>query len=113
MRGQFRSILQTATHTVTEYTRRTIAFTKLSTVSIGLITASLVPMIAFSGTAHADTDCSPNGVAKSGSSWSLSGGGVNICNHPGDGSSVYVNNRNGQSTLTGTKAHSFDMVTPL
>lgn len=85
MRGQFRSILQTATHTVTAHTRRTIAVTKLSVVSIGLITASLVPMVAFTGTAHADTDCSPNGVALSGSSW-LSRGGVNVCNHPGDGS---------------------------
>src|SRR5437868_4957885 len=113
MHGQFRPILQTVAHSVTKHTRRAIAFTKLSIVSIGLITASLVPMIAFSGTAHADTDCSPNGIAKSGSSWSLSGGGVNICNHPGDGSSVHVNNRNGQSTLTGTKWECVEMVNRL
>jgi hypothetical protein len=113
MRSQFRLIMQAATQTVTAQTRRTIAFTKLSIVSIGLITSSLVPMVAFSGTAHADTDCSPNGVAKSGSSWSLSGGGVNICNHPGDGSSVHVNNRNGQSTLTGTKWECVEMVNRL
>jgi len=42
-------------------------------------------MAAFPGTALADTDCSPNGVALSGSSW-LNGSGVNVCNHPGDGS---------------------------
>ncbi len=50
----------------------------------------------------ADTDCSPNGVALSGSSW-LSGGGVNVCKHPGDDSANYVNNINGVRTLSGYK----------
>ncbi len=113
MHGQLRPILQTVAHSVTKHTRRAIAFTKLSIVSTVLVTASLVPMIAFSGTAHADTDCSPNGVAKTGSSWSLTGGGVNICNHPGDGSNVYVNNINGQSTRSGTKWECVEMVNRL
>src|SRR5438874_2269970 len=43
----------------------------------------------------------------------LTGGGVNICNHPGDGSNVYVNNVNSQSTLSGTKWECVEMVNRL
>lgn len=39
------------------------------------------------GAAYADTDCSPNGIEYSGSSW-LDGSGVNVCNYPGDNSHV-------------------------
>jgi hypothetical protein len=87
MRGQFRSILQKATHTVTAHAKpkRANAFTKLSIVSIALITGSVMPIAVFPGVALADTDCSPNGVALAGSSW-LGGTGVNVCNHPGDSS---------------------------
>ena len=71
---------------VTKLRRRLIASSKTLTLIIAvLIFASLSTMIIHPGTAHADTDCSPNGVALSGSSW-LGGGGVNVCNHPGDGS---------------------------
>src|SRR5437588_7029342 len=85
MYAQFRTTWQTAVHSVTQHTRRTVVLSKLSLVSLALVTASVVPMIAFPGTAHADTGCGSIGIALSGSSW-LSGGGVNVCNHPGDGS---------------------------
>jgi hypothetical protein len=77
--------LQAVIQSLTKHTRRTVIFTKLSIVSTVFVIASLLPVAAFSGTAHADTDCSPNGIAQSGSSW-LQGSGVNVCNHPGDGS---------------------------
>lgn len=46
----------------------------------GVTIALFIPIVTHLGTAHADTDCRPNGVTLSGSSW-LSGGGVNICNN--------------------------------
>src|SRR5947209_12320082 len=71
---------------VTKFRRRLVVSSKTLTLIIAvLILASLSPMIIHPGTAHADTNCSPNGVALSGSNW-LGGGGVNVCNHPGDGS---------------------------
>lgn len=87
MRVHFRSILQAATQSVTKHTRRAFNFTKLSIVSAVFVTASVAPMVAFTGTAHAEIDCGSVGVAKAGSGW-LNGGGVNVCNHPGDGTNA-------------------------
>jgi len=67
-----------------------------------LVSTSLVPVIIFSGTAHADVSCSPNGVFLSGSSW-LSGSGVNVCNNGSSSlddygaSCVYVSGASGGS----------------
>jgi len=60
---------------------------------------------------HAVTDCSPNSVVIQGTGW-LSGGGVNICS-TGDDSNNYVNNVNGQSTLSGWKWECVELVNRL
>lgn len=61
---------------------------------------------------HAVTDCSPNSVYLSGSSW-LGGNGVNVCSNNGDGSWNYINNVNGVSTLTGAKWECVELVNRL
>jgi hypothetical protein len=80
MYGKLCSALRTVTRSGVQHTKRTIASTKLIIVSAGLVTTSFVPLVAISGTAHADVNCNPNGTNLSGSSW-LGGGGVNICNN--------------------------------
>ena len=61
--------------------RRRIA-TSITTLVLlgGVAIALLSPIIVNPSRVYADTNCQPNGVTLSGSSW-LSGGGVNICNN--------------------------------
>lgn len=87
MHVQCCSVLRAGIHSLTKHTRRTVTLAKLSIVSTALVTASLIPTIALPGTAHAEIDCGSVGVALQGSSW-LNGGGVNVCNHPGDGTNA-------------------------
>ncbi len=99
MLGQFRSILHQSTHSDTPYARpkRTVTFTKLLVVSTWLITVSIIPMTAFQGIAHADTNCTPGptpppaNITLSGSSW-LSGNGVNVCNNGSPSTNVWGTN---------------------
>lgn len=71
------------------------------TVLTAIVISSLSLAITNMGTAHADTDCSPNGVLLYGtdSSW-LNGTGVNVCNYPGNGGNVCV-------PVTGAPASSY------
>jgi len=78
MYGQFHSGWQIVKRSVAKYTKRTVALTKLSIISTLIISASFIPTIALTGTAHADVSCSPDSVNLSGSSW-LSSSGVNVC----------------------------------
>src|SRR6266702_5774269 len=96
----------------TNLRRKAIAPTNVVMPLVAAMLIIAAPMAATTGIAYADTNCSPNGIQYSGSSW-LSSGGVNICNHPGDDSAVYVNNINGQSTLSGYKWECVEMVNRL
>jgi hypothetical protein len=79
---------------------------------IALLAFTILPIINAPLPIHAVTDCSPQGITYSGSSW-LQGGGVNICNHPGDSSANYINNNSGVSTLSGYKWECVEMVNRL
>jgi len=85
MYSKLRSTLQTVIHSVMKHIRRPVAFTKLLVVSTALMSTPIIPITAFTGTAHADTDCGGStNVVQYGSAW-LGGSGVNICKN-GDGS---------------------------
>src|SRR5260370_38593974 len=78
-----RSAWQPVTHSTTKI--------KPAIFAAALATAILLPALPNPSIAHADTDCSANGIETggAGSAW-LSGGGVNICNYPGAGANVCV-----------------------
>src|SRR6266567_1709531 len=113
--------MQTVLSTITKHTKRTIALTKLSIFSVGLISASFVQIVAFSGTAHAsDVTCSPDSVNLSGQNW-LYGSGVNVCSAKTSSTGVCVSvtgapgdsNCSSGSIYSGTQWQCVEMVNRL
>src|SRR5689334_4390116 len=76
-----------------KFGRKLVSRIHLLTVTAVLVFALVSPLVGSANVAHADTNCSPNGIMTggSGSSW-LNGGGVNVCNNGSSYSDDYGHN---------------------
>lgn len=98
-------------HTVWHTTARSVTALKLSLFVTTLLAATLLPMFSSPLLIRAVTDCSPNSIVYSASSW-LKGTGVNVCSK-GDDSNNYVTNMYGASTVSGLKWECVELVNRL
>lgn len=102
---------QIKANNILQFISKSTRKSQVALFAIAIHALVVVPMLMPVST-RAVTDCSPHSIRYSASSW-LSGGAVNVCQHPGDNANNYVNNINGQSKLSGTKWECVELVNRL